>query len=49
MDKTAVTDPLRTRRLKRIAVIAGITLGALIVVAVGIYVGAFVILSPMMG
>jgi hypothetical protein len=35
--------------LKRVAVIAGITLVILIAIAVGIYVGAFVILSPMMG
>ena len=44
-----MTDTLRARRLKRVAVIAGITLVILILVAVGIYVGAFVILSPMMG
>jgi len=37
------------RRLRRIAVIAGVTLIVLLVVAVGIYVGVFVILSPMMG
>lgn len=43
------TDTVRTRRLKRIAVIAGITLVVLIAIAIGIYVGAFVILSPMMG
>jgi hypothetical protein len=49
MDGPDVTDTLRTRRLKRVAVIAGITLVILIAIAVGIYVGAFVILSPMMG
>ena len=49
MDKADTTDTLRTRRLKPAAVIAGITLVMLIVVAVAIYVGAFVILSPMMG
>jgi hypothetical protein len=38
-----------TRRLRRVAVIAGITLDVLIVVAAGIYVGVFVIVSPMMG
>jgi len=43
-----MTEP-RTQRLKRIAVIAEIALVVLIVLAVGIYVGAFVILSPMMG
>jgi len=44
-----MTDTLSVRRLKRAAVIAGIALVILIVVAVGIYVGTFVILSPMMG
>jgi hypothetical protein len=42
------TDP-RTRRLNRIAVIAGVALVAWMVLAMGIYVGAFVILSPMLG
>jgi uncharacterized membrane protein len=49
MDGPDTTDILRTRRLKRVAVIAGITLVALVVIAIGIYVGAFVILSPVMG
>jgi uncharacterized membrane protein len=49
MSEADITDTPRTRRLRRIAVIAGITLVVLILVAVGIYVGAFVILSPMMG
>jgi hypothetical protein len=48
MDKPDATD-LRTRGLKRIAVIAGIMLVIFIVFAVAIYVGVFVILSPMMG
>jgi hypothetical protein len=48
MDRPDATD-LRTRGLKRIAVIAGIVLVIFIVLAVGIYVGVFVILSPMMG
>jgi hypothetical protein len=48
MDGPDMTD-LRARRLRRIAVIAGITLAVLIVLPVGIYVGVFVILSPMMG
>ena len=43
------TTDLRARRLKRVAVIAGITLLILIVLAIGIYVGVFVILSPMVG
>jgi hypothetical protein len=46
MDGPDTTDTLGTRRLKRIAVVAGITLAVLIVIAIGIYVGAFVILSP---
>jgi uncharacterized membrane protein len=49
MNEPDTTDALRTRRLRRVAVIAGITLVVLLLVAVGIYVGAFVILSPMMG
>ena len=49
MDGAGITDARRTRTLKRVAVIAGITLVVLIALAVGIYVGAFVILSPMMG
>ena len=38
MDGSDMTDP-RTRRPKRVAVIAGITLVILIALAVGIYVG----------
>jgi hypothetical protein len=49
MDGAGITDAPRTRTLKRVAVIAGIMLLVLIALAVGIYVGAFVILSPMMG
>jgi hypothetical protein len=43
------TTDLRTRRLKRVAVIAAITLLILIVLAVGIYIGVFVIPSPLTG
>jgi hypothetical protein len=46
MDEADMTDTLRVRPLKRVAVIAGIALVILIVVAVGIYVGAFVIVFP---
>jgi uncharacterized membrane protein len=46
MGAADTTDRLRAYRLKRVAVIAGIALIVLILVAVGIYVGAFVILSP---
>ena len=49
MDGADVTEAPRTRTLKRVAVIAGITLVVLIAVTVCIYVGAFVILAPMMG
>jgi hypothetical protein len=49
MGEADVTETVRTRRLKRVAVIAGIALVILLLVAVGIYVGAFVILAPMMG
>jgi hypothetical protein len=43
------TAVAKTRGLRRVAVIAGVTLVVLTVIAIGIYVGAFVILSPMMG
>jgi hypothetical protein len=49
MDEPDTTDAVGTRRLSRVAAIAGISLVVLITVAVGIYVGAFVMLSPMMG
>jgi hypothetical protein len=49
MDEPDVTDPPRTRTVKRAAVIAGIILVIFIAITVAIYVGAFVILSPMMG
>jgi len=39
----------RTRRIRRVALIAVITLVILVLIAVGIYVIAFVILSPMIG
>lgn len=48
VDEPDTTDT-RARQLRRVAVIAGITLVVLILVAVGIYVVAFVILAPMMG
>ena len=49
MDGPEITEAVRTRRLKRVAVIAGIALVIFMVLAVCIYVGVFVILSPMMG
>ncbi len=49
MEGLDTTDTDRTRRLPRVAVIAGVMLVVLLIVAVGVYVGVFVILSPMMG
>jgi hypothetical protein len=49
MDASETTEIERTRRLRRVAIIAGITLAALVLVAVAVYVVAFVILSPMLG
>ncbi len=48
VDDADATDT-RARNLRRVAVIAAITLIVLILVAAGIYVIAFVILAPMMG
>ena len=42
-------ETVRTRGLRRIALIAGITLVVLKLFAVGIYVRVFVILSPVLG
>ena len=49
MDASGTTEIQRTRRLRRIALIAVVTLVILVLIAVGIYVIAFVILSPMIG
>ena len=49
MDAGETTEIRRTGRLWRVALIALITLAILVVVAVGVYVVAFVILSPMLG
>jgi hypothetical protein len=43
------TDTIRTRRHGPVAVIAGVTLVISVLVAIGIYIGVFVISSPMMG
>ena len=43
-----MTDPIRQRR-QRVAMTAGMMLVLLIVVAVKMYVGALVMLPPMMG
>jgi hypothetical protein len=49
MDSSGTTEIERTRRIRRIAVISVVTLVILVLIAVGIYVIAFVILSPMIG
>jgi hypothetical protein len=49
MDASESTQIQRTRRLRRAAVIAVITLAVLVLIAVGVYIIAFVILSPMIG
>jgi hypothetical protein len=49
MDGSESTEIQRTRRLRRTAVIALITLAVLVLIAVGVYIIAFVILSPMIG
>jgi hypothetical protein len=41
-------DPGGTRGLRRIILTAAIVLGALILILVAIYTGAFLILAPMM-
>jgi hypothetical protein len=49
MDPTENAEIQRTRRIRRIALISVITLVILVLIAVGIYVVAFVILSPAIG
>jgi len=49
MDPSEKADIERTRRVRRIALISVITLAILVLIAVGIYVVAFVILSPVIG
>ncbi|BBZ73810.1 hypothetical protein MPRS_49030 [Mycobacterium paraseoulense] len=49
MDGPETTETLRTRRLRRVAMAAGTPLAVVVVLAVSIYVGVFVILSPMLG
>jgi hypothetical protein len=49
MDVSETAEIQRTRGLRRVALIAVITLVILVLIAVGIYVIAFVILSPMIG
>jgi hypothetical protein len=49
MDASETTEIERTRRRRRVPIIAGITLAALVLVAVAVYVIAFVIPSPMLG
>jgi hypothetical protein len=49
MDDSESAGIQRTRRLRRAAVIAVVTLAVLVLIAVGVYIVAFVILSPMIG
>ena len=49
MDSSERTEIECTRRIRRIAAISVITLVILVLIALGIYVIAFVILSPMIG
>jgi hypothetical protein len=44
----AVDEAIDSRLLPRILVTVGLGVGALILVAVAIYAGAFIILAPMM-
>ena len=41
-------EPTDTRPLRRILIAAGLVLAVLILIAVAIYAGAFIILAPMM-
>jgi hypothetical protein len=41
-------EPTDTRRLRRLLVTLGLVLVALILIAVAIYAGAFIMLAPMM-
>jgi hypothetical protein len=49
VDSSESTEFERTHRIRRFAVISVITLVILVLIAVGIYVFAFVIVSPMIG
>ena len=49
MEASETAEIQRTRGLRRVALIAVITLVILVLIAVGIYVIAFVILYPMIG
>jgi hypothetical protein len=49
MESGERTEIQRTRRIRHVAVVSVITLVILVLIAVGIYVIAFVILSPMTG
>jgi hypothetical protein len=46
--RSRVDDATKTRTLRRILVTVGLVLAVLILVAVAIYAGAFVMLAPMM-
>jgi hypothetical protein len=46
--KSQVDDATAARPLRRILIIVGLVLAAVILVVVAIYAGAFIILAPMM-
>jgi uncharacterized membrane protein YccC len=46
--RNQVDDATETRRLRRILITVALVITALVLVAVAIYAGAFIILAPMM-
>lgn len=49
MEGPEATEAVRARPLERATVAAGIALAVFVILAVSIYVGVLVIVSPMMG
>jgi hypothetical protein len=49
MDSSETTEINCTRRIRRVTLLSVITVVILVLIAVGIYVIAFVIVSPMIG
>jgi hypothetical protein len=46
--RSQVDDTTDTRLLRRILIVTGLVLAALVLVVVAIYAGAFIMLAPMM-
>ena len=46
--RSQVDDATDTRLLRRILIVTGLVLAALVLVVVAIYAGAFIMLAPMM-